>query len=154
FAYQLARAKCAPGMDRAIRYAIHAELKKANDDIERQKFNTVASACMKILNALEELPEWDETCREGFSMLIRLLSPIAPHITHHLWRELGYGEDVMRAAWPEADPAALEQDEIELVVQVNGVKRGTVRVPKSADQKALEAMVRSLEFVKRQIGDK
>jgi leucyl-tRNA synthetase len=154
FAARYSRAKCASGFDRKARYAIHAELKKANDDIERQKFNTVASACMKILNALEELPEWDETSREGLSILIRLLSPIAPHITHYLWRELGFGEDVMRAPWPDPDPAALEQDEIELVVQVNGVKRGTVRVPKSADQRALEAIVRSLEFVKRQIGDK
>jgi leucyl-tRNA synthetase len=154
FGYKFSRAQCAPGMDRQIRYAIHAELKKANDDIERQKFNTVASACMKILNALEELPEWDETSREGLSILVRLLSPIAPHIAHHLWRELKFGEDVMQAPWPQPDAAALEQDEIELVVQVNGVKRGTVRVPKSADQRALEAMVRSLEFVKRQIGDK
>jgi len=154
FGYKFSRAQCASGMDRQIRYAIHAELKKANDDIERQKFNTVASACMKILNALEELPEWDETSREGLSILIRLLSPIAPHIAHHLWRELKFGEDVMQAPWPQPDAAALEQDEIELVVQVNGVKRGTVRVPKSADQRALEAMVRSLEFVKRQIGDK
>jgi leucyl-tRNA synthetase len=154
FGYKFSRAKCAPGMDRNIRHAIHAELKKANDDIERQKFNTVASACMKILNALEELPEWDETSREGLSILIRLLSPTAPHIAHQLWRELGFGEDVMQAPWPEPDAAALEQDEIELVVQVNGVKRGTVRVPKSADQRALEAIVKSLGFVKRQIGDK
>jgi leucyl-tRNA synthetase len=60
----------------------------------------------------------------------------------------------MRAPWPEPDPAALEQEEVELVVQVNGVKRGTVRVPKSADQRALEALVQSLEFVRKQIGDK
>jgi leucyl-tRNA synthetase len=88
------------------------------------------------------------------SILLRLLSPIAPHITHHLWRELGFGEDVMRAPWPQPDPAALEQDEVELVVQVNGVKRGTVRAPKSADQRALEAIVKSLDFVKKHIGDK
>ena len=60
----------------------------------------------------------------------------------------------MRAPWPEPDPAALEQDEVELVVQVNGVKRGTVRVPKSADQRAIEAIVKALDFVKKQIGDK
>src|SRR5919197_1799166 len=154
FAYRFSRAKCAPGMDRKIRFEIHSELRKANDDIERQKFNTVASACMKILNALEELPEWEATSREGLSILLRLLSPIAPHIAHQLWRELKFGDDVMQAPWPQPDPAALEQDEIEFVVQVNGVKRGTVRVPKSADQRALEAIVKSLEFVKRQIGDK
>jgi leucyl-tRNA synthetase len=60
----------------------------------------------------------------------------------------------MGAPWPEPDPQALEQDEIELVVQVNGVKRGTVRVPKSAGPRALEAIVGSLDFVKKQIGEK
>jgi leucyl-tRNA synthetase len=154
FGFRFSRAKRSDHVDRRIRYQVHAELKKANDDIERQKFNTVASACMKILNALEELPDWDATTEEGLSVLLRLLSPIAPHITHHLWRELGFGEDVMRAPWPEPDPAALEQDEVELVVQVNGVKRGTVRVPKSADQRVIEALVSSLDVVKKQIGDK
>src|SRR5207248_1382519 len=77
FSYKFSRAKCAASMERKLRFEIHSELRKANDDIERQKFNTVASACMKILNALEALPEWDETSREGLSILIRLLSPIA-----------------------------------------------------------------------------
>jgi leucyl-tRNA synthetase len=149
FAARYSRAQCAPGFDRKARYAIHAELKKANDDIERQKFNTVASACMKILNALEELPEWDETSHEGLSILIRLLSPIAPHITHYLWRELDFGEDVMRAPWPDPDPAALEQDEIELVVQVNGKLRGSIKVPKAADRAAIEQLARANPNVQR-----
>jgi leucyl-tRNA synthetase len=161
FSFRFSNAKRSENVDKRIRYQIHLELKKANDDIERQKFNTVASACMKILNALEDLPDWDATTEEGLAILLRLLSPIAPHITHHLWRELEFGkqfpeagEDIMTAPWPEPDPAALEQDEVELVVQVNGVKRGTVRVPKSLDQRALEAIVKSLDFVKKQIGDK
>jgi leucyl-tRNA synthetase len=154
FSVRYSRAKRSPDVDRKIRFQIHSELRKANDDIERQKFNTVASACMKILNSLEDLADWDATTEEGLSILLRLLSPIAPHVTHHLWRELQFGEDIMLAPWPDPDPAALEQDEIELVVQVNGVKRGTVRVPKSADQRAIEAMVLALDFVKKQIGDK
>jgi leucyl-tRNA synthetase len=140
FAFRFSKAKCADNLDTKIRYQIHLELKKANDDIERQKFNTVASACMKILNALEDLPEWDATSKEGLSILLRLLSPIAPHITHHLWRELGFGEDIMTAPWPEPDPAALEQDEVELVVQVNGKLRGSIRVPKAADRGAIEGL--------------
>jgi leucyl-tRNA synthetase len=72
--------------------------------------------------------------------LIRLLSPITPHITHHLWRELGFGDDIMRAPWPEADAAALEQDEVELVVQVNGKLRGSIRVPKAADKEAIQVL--------------
>jgi leucyl-tRNA synthetase len=129
-------------------------LSQANYDIQRHQFNTVASGCMKILNALDAIEEWNATSEEGLSILLRLLSPIAPHITHRLWRELEFGEDIMRAPWPEADPQALEQDEIELVVQVNGVKRGSVKVPKSADQRAIEAIVKSAEFVKKHLGDK
>jgi leucyl-tRNA synthetase len=161
FSIRFSRAKRSANVERKIRFQIHSELKKANDDIERQKFNTVASACMKILNSLEELADWDATTEEGLSILLRLLSPIAPHITHHLWRELelgkqfpGAGDDILLAPWPDPDPAALEQDEVELVVQVNGVKRGTVRVPKSADQRAIEAIVKALDFVKKHIGDK
>ena len=149
FAFKFSRAACAGSVERKIRYQIHLELKKANDDIERQKFNTVASACMKILNALEELLEWDATSKEGLSILLRLLSPIAPHITHHLWRELGFGEDIMRASWPEPDPAALEQDEVELVVQVNGKLRGSIRVPKAADRGAIEGLALANPNVQR-----
>jgi leucyl-tRNA synthetase len=152
FALKYSRAKCAEDIDKKVRYQIHLELRKANDDIERQKFNTVASACMKILNALEELPEWDATSREGLSILLRLLSPIAPHITHHLWRELKFGDDVMRAPWPQPDPAALEQDEVELVVQVNGKLRGSIRVPKVADRAAIEGIALANPNVQKFVG--
>jgi len=134
---------------REARFEIHTVLKQANYDIQKHQFNTVASAAMKILNALERSPS-----REGASILLRLLSPITPHIAHHLWRELALGEDIMHAPWPEPDPAALEQDEVEYVVQVNGVKRGTVRAPKAADHKALELLVKTLDFVKKQVGEK
>jgi len=149
FAFKYSRATCAESIDRKIRYLVHLELKKANDDIVRKKFNTVASACMKILNAIEALPEWDATSKEGLSILLRLLSPIAPHIAHHLWRELKFGEDIMQAPWPEPDPAALEQDEVELVVQVNGKLRGSIRVPKAADRAAIEELARANPNVQR-----
>jgi len=151
FSCKFSRAKCAESVDRKVRFLVHSELKKANDDIERQKFNTVASACMKILNALEEVEEWDATSKEGLSILLRLLSPIAPHLTHHLWRELKFGEDVMLAPWPQPDPAALEQDEVELVVQVNGKLRGSIRVPKAAGRSEIEELARANPNVQRSI---
>jgi leucyl-tRNA synthetase len=121
------------------RREIHLEVKQANYDIQRHQFNTVASACMKILNAMERLPDpGNATATEGLSILIRLLSPITPHLAHHLWRELGFGEDVLRASWPEAAKEALEQDEIEYVVQVNGKLRGSLKLPKAADRKTIE----------------
>jgi len=149
YAYRFSRAQCKDSVDRKVRFQIHSELKKANDDIERQKFNTVASACMKILNALDDLEEWDATSREGLAILLRLLSPIAPHLTHHLWRGLKFGDDIMKEEWPEPDPAALEQDEIELVVQVNGKLRGSIKVPKAADRAAIEELARANPNVQR-----
>ena len=130
----------------ALYREIHVVLKQANFDIQRLQFNTVASACMKILKSLEQqtsIEKLDSTLRElvlfaGFSILLRLLSPIAPHITQTLWQELGYGGDILSAPWPEADEAALIQDEIELIIQVNGKLRGKLRVAKDADQTMLK----------------
>jgi leucyl-tRNA synthetase len=126
---------------KGARHEIHSVLKQANYDLAKHQFNTVASAAMKILNGLERLPKPDRGVgEEGLSILLRLLAPITPHLCHHLWRELGFGEDVMTAAWPEPDPSALEQDEIELVVQVNGKLRGSICVPKAADKPAIERL--------------
>src|SRR6185369_15580867 len=124
---------------KATRFEIHSVLKQINYDIDKQQFNTVASGAMKILNALVRVENVQTAvAREGLQILLKILSPITPHVAHHLWRELGFGEDVMREPWPEPDPAALEQDEVELVVQVNGKLRGSIRVPKAADKEAIQ----------------
>ncbi|TMG72535.1 MAG: leucine--tRNA ligase, partial [Betaproteobacteria bacterium] len=86
---------------------------------------------------------------DGMSTLLRLLSPISPHITHKLWRELGFGEDILKASWPEPDPRALEQEEIELVLQVNGKLRGHMRAPKSAGREQLEQLALAHDAVTR-----
>jgi leucyl-tRNA synthetase len=137
---------------RAARFEIHCVLKQAGYDMSKQQFNTVATAGNKIFNVLDELPQTDASrpvAEEGLSILLRILSPITPHITHHLWRELKFGEDIMKARWPEPDPAALEQDEVELVVQVNGKLRGSIRVPKAADRVAIEELARANPNVQR-----
>jgi len=133
----------------AARREIHLNLKQANYDLGRFQFNTVASACMKMLNALKAAPKGStaadaaahaEVIEEGLSILLRVLSPITPHICHQLWRDLGYGEDILASSWPEPIEAALVQDEIELVLQVNGKLRGKLRAPATADKAALEAL--------------
>ena len=125
---------------KTTRFEIHSVLRQANYDLGKHQFNTVASAAMKILNALDRFAGGrNEVTEEGLSILLRLLAPITPHIAHHLWRELGFGEDVMTAPWPEPDAAALEQDEIQYVVQVGGKTRGSVTVARSADQKSIES---------------
>ncbi len=145
------------------RREIHLILKQANYDFGKHQFNTVVSASMKILNALEahvderHAPGNDNTgalgfiMAEGFSILLRLLSPITPHIAQTLWKELGYGDNILHASWPEVDEAALIQDEIELVIQVNGKLRGNLRVAKDTAQATLEQLALAHEAVQKQL---
>jgi leucyl-tRNA synthetase len=93
-----------------------------------------------------------EVFEEGLSILLLLLSPISPHISHYLWRDLGFGEDILRSSWPETDAKALDQDEIELVLQVNGKLRGHMRAPKSAGREQLEKLALAHESVARFTG--
>jgi leucyl-tRNA synthetase len=127
------------------RREVHLNLKQASYDLHRQQFNTVASACMKTLNALDRAPRANplslaRLVEEGLSILLRLLSPITPHICHHLWRALGYAGDILDAGWPAVDETALVRDEIDLVLQVNGKLRGNIRVARDADRAAIERM--------------
>ena len=131
-----------------LRREIHLLLKQANYDLGKFQFNTVASAAMKMLNALEKAPA-DPHAREGFSILLRLLSPITPHVCHELWRALDYGADILAAPWPEPLEEALVQDEIELVLQVNGKTRGSVRVPAGADKAAIETAAVASEAARK-----
>ena len=134
-----------------FRREIHSVLKQADFDFAKFQFNTVVSAAMKILNATvafsaseppkdNTLGDWQLLITEATSILLRLLAPITPHITHALWQGLGFGKDILDAPWPQADAAALDADEIELVVQVNGKLRGNLRVAKTADRAAIEKL--------------
>ena len=139
----------------AARREVHLNLRQASYDMQRQQFNTVASACMKMLNALEGVPR-DAGARvieEGLSILLRVQAPITPHLCDHLWRELGFGNDVFAAPWPEADEAALVQDEIELVLQIAGKTRGSIRVPASASREQIDCIARSSPAALRHVGD-
>jgi leucyl-tRNA synthetase len=129
---------------KATRFELHNTLKQSNFDYERQQYNTVVSASMKILNALETVkPGVSPTlAREGASILLRTLYPVAPHITCKLWGDLCFEKtegELLNAKWPQADAAALVQDEIKLVLQVNGKTRGELIVSSSADKAAIEA---------------
>ena len=139
-------------LQKATRLEIHSVLKQANYDMVKHQFNTVASAAMKILNALDRLAGVnDEVVKEGLSILLRLLSPIVPHATQALWKELGYGDDILSAPWPQVDEAALVQDEIDVVLQVNGKLRGNLRIAKDADKATLEQLALSHEAVQKHL---
>jgi leucyl-tRNA synthetase len=142
---------------KALRRDVHKLLQQADYDLKRIQYNTVVSAAMKMLNTLESAKlddgaATDAVVAEGLSIFLRMLNPVAPHITHALWQELGYGAqlgDILDAQWPQVDPAALEQAEIEMMIQVNGKLRGSVIVPKDADKAAVEAAALACEAVQK-----
>jgi leucyl-tRNA synthetase len=135
-------------------------LKQAQYDYTRIQYNTIVSACMIMLNAIDARfrsergqkanAQATASMFEAIGILLRTLYPVAPHITHALWVELGFATkhgDLMDAAWPAVDEAALKQDEIEIVVQVNGKLRGRITVPATADQAAVQAIALADETV-------
>jgi leucyl-tRNA synthetase len=138
-----------------IRRELHASLHQALFDFQRIQYNTVVSATMKMLNALDtaaEHPAAAALLREGVSILLRTLYPMTPHVAHVLWVELGYAKelgDLLDAPMPQPAQDALRQDELELVVQVNGKLRGRVIVAAKADEAAIKAAALADEHVRK-----
>ncbi|MDT8990028.1 leucine--tRNA ligase [Curvibacter sp. APW13] len=141
---------------KALRREIHTVLKQVDYDYQRMQYNTVVSGAMKLLNALEDFKALDSSGAqvaliEGFGILVRCLYPVTPHLAQALWSGLGYAGamgDLLDARWPQVDPAALQQDEIELVLQINGKLRGNVTVPAGASKEVIEAAALATEAFK------
>jgi leucyl-tRNA synthetase len=143
---------------KALRREIHLVLKQVSYDYERMQYNTVVSGCMKLLNALEDFKHDGSTgdtaalC-EGVSLLMRMLYPACPHITDEIWQQLGFAQaagELLDAPWPAVDESALERDQIELMLQINGKLRGAIMVPASADKAQIEAAAQAHEAVVKQ----
>jgi len=138
---------------KALRLEIHTVLKQVDYDYQRMQYNTVVSGAMKMINALEDFKATESAGAqvaliEGFGILLRVLYPATPHITHSLWSSLGYANhlgDLLDAAWPQVDAGALVQDEIELMLQVNGKLRGSIHVPAAADKAEIERIALASE---------
>ncbi|RKP51121.1 leucine--tRNA ligase [Trinickia fusca] len=139
--------------EKALRREIHSVLKQADFDYQRLQYNTVVSAAMKMLNALEGAKQAQPAVvRECYGILLRVLYPVVPHATHVLWQALGYVDAfgaLLDAPWPKVDEKALEQAEIELVLQVNGKVRGAVTVAKDAPRETIEAAALAHEMFER-----
>jgi len=139
---------------RKQRSELHSLLEQANHDVEKYQFNTVVAAGMKMLNLLSDLEKMDAAGKdalvaEGVDILLSLLAPIVPHITHDLWQRRGHKEAMIDATWPAVDADALVRDTLELVVQVNGKLRAKISVPASADKQAIEEQALADEQVLR-----
>jgi leucyl-tRNA synthetase len=144
-----------------LRREMHVVLKQVSYDYDRMQYNTVVSGCMKLLNALEDFKadgsDGDNAVLcEGVSVLLRMLYPACPHITANLWTELGYAArlgNLLDTAWPEVDESALQRDELELMLQINGKLRGSVMVSATASKEQIEQAALATEaFVKQANG--
>jgi len=138
---------------KALRFEVYTLLRQISYDYERMQYNTVISGSMKLLNALEGFKSSAPAAvREAFGILLRVLYPACPHTTWKLWNELGYTAlkgDLLDAPWPAIDEAALVQSEIELMLQVNGKLRGSIRVAATAGKHTIEAAaLHSSDFIK------
>ena len=144
---------------RALRRAAHQGLAKATDDIgRRHNFNTAIAACMELLNAVSRFDDATPAGRavrhEALEIIVRVLSPIVPHVCHALWQALGHERAVVDERWPEVDPGALAQDTVELVVQVNGKLRGRIRVACGAAESEVRTAALGAEHVDRFVAGK
>jgi leucyl-tRNA synthetase len=143
-----------------LRLEIHSVLRQANYDYERMQYNTVVSALMKMLNTLEDSTlstskdlHDNAALAECYSILLRVMYPACPHLAFQLWNELGYGAsqgDLLDMAWPTVDETALQRDEIELMLQINGKLRGSLTVPANADKASIEQAAAAHEQVTKQ----
>ncbi len=141
-----------------LRLQLHQTIEKVADDYgRRHSFNTAISSVMELMNALAKVENIDEPTRavrqEVLQTAILLLSPIVPHICEALWSELILKGKLAEVSWPVADKTAMVQDEIELVIQVNGKLRGNLTVAKTMDKASIEKLAVEQPFVQKYLVD-
>ena len=141
---------------RDLRCQLHQTIVKVTDDLERRHtFNTAIAAIMELMNELSDVqgthPAARQLMQEALENIVLLLSPIVPHICHVLWRELRPGTELLDQPWPQADDQALIQDEVEIVVQINGKLRGQIRIAREADRAADERTALQDEHIQKSI---
>lgn len=129
----------------------HQTVKKVTEDFEGLRFNTAISQLMVFINEAYKTPVLPKDYVEGF---VKLLAPICPHIAEELWSKLGHSESVAYEAWPAFDEAKLVDDEVEIVVQINGKVKAKLMVPSDANKEVLEQIAMDDTTVKEQIDGK
>ncbi|MDO7667290.1 MAG: class I tRNA ligase family protein, partial [Pseudomonadota bacterium] len=137
-----------------LRRQTHLALTKVGDDIgRRHTFNTAIAAIMELMNAVAKVTDVSQQARavvqEALEIVVLMLSPITPHISHYLWQQLGHDEAIVNVAWPEIDASAMVQDKVELMVQVNGKLRSKISVAADANKETIEALALADESVQR-----
>ena len=125
---------------KAARRKTHETIQKVSDDIARRNaFNTAIAAIMELMNTLQKLDKRNgqnlAVLQEALLAITKMLAPIAPHVCHTIWQELGNSDLILDAPWPTVDESALVRDSIQIVVQVNGKVRGKIEVAANIERK-------------------
>lgn len=145
-----------------LRRLCHETIQKVTDDMgRRHTFNTAIAAMMELLNAIQKFQQQSvslddeiinpKITQESLEVLVLMLSPITPHITQALWKDLGHPEMIVYARWPVADSSVLVKESHEIVIQVNGKVRAKITAPVGLAAKELEKLALEHENVKRHI---
>ncbi|MEC9072641.1 MAG: class I tRNA ligase family protein, partial [Myxococcota bacterium] len=135
----------------ALERLTHKTIRKVTEDLEQMRFNTAISALMVLAN---ELSKRDVVPRFGLECLLGCLNPMAPHITEELWERLGHQTCLAEAPWPSYDPALCVDDQVEIVVQVNGKVRARLTVARDTDRAEVESLALSNERIQQWTEDK
>ncbi len=144
---------------KTLRQKTHKAIKKVGEDIERFHFNTAISAIMELVNALyqsksNEDPVARSVFREAIETVTLLLSPFVPHIAEELWEALGQAESIIKTPWPDYDREAVVEEEILVVIQVNGKVRDRVIVPASMGDEEIKGVALERDKIRRFIQEK
>jgi leucyl-tRNA synthetase len=149
------------GDERSLRQKTHNTIKKVIDDIERFHFNTAISAIMELVNEIyvsETRDRTDQTSkrviREAIETVVILLSPFVPHFAEELWEALGNRESIIKTRWPDYDPEAVLEDEILIVIQINGRLRDRMTIPVSYGEEEVKAWALKSERIRKLVEGK
>jgi leucyl-tRNA synthetase len=146
------------GAGRQLRRLTHQTIRRVTDDIEGFRFNTMIAALMEMTNGLHHArdagPVEREAWQEAIRSLLLMTAPIAPHIGEELWERTGGAYSVHQQAWPEADAELAREDEVTLVVQVNGKVRDRIQVPTDIAEPRAKELALGSEQVRRHLDGK
>ena len=147
--------------EKALWNKLHQTIDAVTKDFTSFHFNTVVSSLMELWNTLQDYFNKAKTPHEALisqtiEAAIKMLSPICPFIGEEMWRAVGYEVSVLESPWPEVDPAGLQSDELEIVIQINGTVRETMLVPsaEAKDKAALEKHALAHEGIRKRIEGK
>ena len=129
----------------------HFTVKKVTSDYENMFFNTAISQMMILINTVYKANSFPKQYAEGF---LKLLNPVAPHITEELWNNLGHSTSIAYEAWPTYDEAKIVENEIEIPIQINGKLKATIIIPMNESQEKIKEIVHQHMLIRELLKDK